>query len=165
MLPECAIECIKASCAVRVAERVHLIEQIRMSADGALPEHDQITGQDVGALDGDADRYRAIQIAHVVLRTVDHGLAAMDIHRVIDGNAHPLRRLQLHDAGDDGGMVTVIERGTRQPPRSVEQIRGARDPRERLLDALELADRYTELLAHASISPAGARGVNGSRGR
>ena len=71
-----------------------------MRADRALPEHDQIAGQDIGALDRDADRHRAIEIAQVVLRTVDHGLAAMDVHGVVDGDPHPLGGLQLHDAGN-----------------------------------------------------------------
>ena len=76
-----------------------------MSADRALPEHDQIAGEDVGALDRDADRHRTIEIAEIVLRAVDHGLAAMDVHGVVDRDPHPLGGVQLHDAGNDGGMM------------------------------------------------------------
>jgi hypothetical protein len=82
-----------------------------MGADRALPEHDEIAGQDVGALDRDADRHRAVEAAHVVLRAVDHGLAAMDVHGVVDHDAHPLGGVQLHDPGDDSGMMSLVERG------------------------------------------------------
>ena len=136
-----------------------------MRADRALPEHDQVAGQDVGAFDGDADRHRAIEIAHVVLRAVDHGLAAMDVHGVVDRDPHPLGGLQLHDAGNDRGMMALIERGAGQPPRRVEQIGGAGDARQRLLDAFELADRHVELLADARIGAGGARGVGRARRR
>ena len=136
-----------------------------MSADRALPEHDEIAGQDVGALDRDADRHRAIETAHVVLRAVDHGLAAMDVHGVVDRDPHPLGGLQLHDAGNDRRMMALVERGAGQPPRRVEQIGGAGDAGERLLDALELADRHVELLADPRIGAGGARGIGRARGR
>ena len=136
-----------------------------MRADRALPEHDQIAGQDVGALHGDADRHRAIEIAEVVLRPVDHGLAAMDVHGVVDRDPHPLGGLQLHDAGNDRGMMALVERRAGQPPRGVEQIGGAGDARQRLLDAFELADGNAELLADAGIGAGGARGIGRAGGR
>ena len=98
-----------------------------MGADRALPEHDEIAGQDVGALDGDADRHRAIKTAEIILRTVDDGLAAMDVHGVVDRDAHPLGGVQLHDAGNHRGMMALVERRAGQPPRGVEQIGGAGD--------------------------------------
>ena len=165
MFPECRVEGIEAARTVVIAERVHLFEQIRMRADRALPEHDQIAGQDVGAFDGDRDRHRAIEGTQIVLRAVDHGLAAMDIHCIVDRGPHPLGRLQFHDAGDDGRMMALIERGAGQSPRGVEEIGCRRDARERLLDALEFADGDAELFADAGIGAGGACGEGGARGR
>ena len=122
-----------------------------MRADRALPEHDQIARQDIGALDGDADRHRAIEVAEIILRAVDDRLAAMDVHGVVDRDPHPLGGMQLHDAGNDRGMMALVERRAGQPPRGVEQIGGAGNARQRLLDAFELADRDAELLADAGI--------------
>ena len=136
-----------------------------MRADRALAEDDEIAGEDVGALHGDADRHRAIEVAHVVLRAVDHGLAAMDVHGVVDRGAHPLGGVQLHDAGDHRGMMALVERGAGQPPRGVEQIGGAGDARQRLLDALEPSDRHVELLADPRIGAGGARRIGGARRR
>ncbi len=165
MFPERLVEGVEALGAIALAERVHLIEQIGMRADRALPEHDQIAGEDVGALHGDADRHRAIEIAEIVLRAVDHGLAAMDVHGVVDRDPHPLGGVQLHDAGDDSGMMALVERGAGQPPRGVEQIGGAGDAGERLLDAFEFGDRDAELLADAGIGAGGARRIGRTGGR
>ena len=60
-----------------------------MRADRALPEHDEISGQDVGALHRDADRHRAIEAPEIILRPVDDRLAAVHVHGVVDCNAHP----------------------------------------------------------------------------
>ena len=136
-----------------------------MSANSALAKHDEIARQDIGALDGDADRHRAIEIAEIVLWPVDHGLAAMNVHGVVDRDPHPLGGVQLHDAGNDGGMMPLIEGRTGQPPRGVEQIGGAGDARERLLDAFELADGNAELFADAGIGAGGARRIGGACGR
>ena len=165
MFPERFVEGVQPFSAVLLTQRVHLVQKIRMSADRALPEYDEIAGQDIGALHRDADRHRAIEGAHVVLRSVDHGLAAMDVHGIVDGDPHPLGRLQLHDAGDDRGMMALVERGAGQPPRGVEQIGGPGDPGQRALDAFELADRHVELLADPGVGAGGARGKGRARGR
>ena len=89
----------------------------------------------------------------------------MDVHGVVDRDPHPLGGVQLHDAGNDRGMMALVERRTGQPPRRVEQIGGAGDARQRLLDAFELADRNAELLADARIGAGGARGIGRTRGR
>ena len=123
-------------------------------------------GHDLGiAFDGDGDRYRAIEAAEIILRAVDHGLATMDIHRIVDRDPHPLGGVQLHNAGNNRGVMTLVERSTGQPPRGVEQIGGAGDARQRLLDAFELSDRYVELLADARIGAGGAGGIGSSRCR
>ncbi|MGY3293863.1 hypothetical protein ACVWW3_000358 [Bradyrhizobium sp. LM2.9] len=162
MLPERLVEGGEPAFTVGIGKRIHLVEQIRMRADGALPEHDEIAGEDIGTLDGDADRDSAVEIAEIVLRTVDHGLAAMDVHGVVDRGAHPLGRVQLHDAGDDGGMDASVQRGASEPPCRVELIGGADDAGERLLDALELGDGDAELLADAGIGAGGAGGIGGA---
>ena len=163
MFPERLVEGLQPLGAIGFAERVHLLEQIGMRADCALPEHDQIAGQDIGALDSDADRHRAIEIAKIILRPIDHGLAAMDVHGVIDRDPHSLGGVQLHDAGNDGGMMPLVERGTGQPPRGVKQIGRAGDAGERLLDAFELADGNAELFANAGIGTGGARRIGHAR--
>ncbi len=55
--------------------------------------------RDVRAFHRDGDRHRAIKTAHIVLRSIDDGLAAVHIHRVINRNPQPLGSMQLHDAG------------------------------------------------------------------
>ena len=165
MFPERLVEGVQPLGAVLLAQRVHFLKQIRMRADGALPEYDQVAGENVGALDRDADRHRPIVITQVILRTIDHGLAAMDVHRVVEHDPHPLGGVQLHDAGDDRGMMTLVERGAGQPPRRIEQIGGAGDAGERLLDAFEFSDRHVELFAYPRIRAGGARRVGRTRGR
>lgn len=163
VFPERSVEGGEPALAIGVGQRVHLVEQIGMRADRALPEHDEIAGEDIGALDGDADRHGAMQIADIVLRAVDHRLAAMDIHGIVDRGPHPLGRMQFHDAGDHGGMNAGVERCAGQPPCCIELVGGRNDARERLLDALEFGDGDAELLADAGIGTGGARGIGGAR--
>ena len=80
-----------------------------------------------------------------------HGLAAVNIHRVVDGYAQPLGRLRLHDGGDDGRVVALVERGACQAPCGIEQIGRARQPAETFLDGFEASDRDMKLLADARI--------------
>jgi len=49
-------------------------------------------------------------------------------------------------------------------PRGIEQIGGAGDAGERLLDAFEFPDRHVELLADPRIGAGGARRVGRARG-
>jgi len=165
MAPQRLVEFVQSARAIFIAQRVHFGEQIRVRADRALPKHDEIAGEDIGALHRDADRHRAVEAAHIVLRAVDDGLAAMDVHGVVDHDAHPLGGMQLHDPGDDRRMMALIESGTCQPPRGVDQIGRAGDAGERLLDAFELGDGNAELLADAGIGTRGARGIGGAGGR
>ena len=53
--------------------------------------------------------------------------------------------------------MPLIEGRTGQPTRGVEQIGGAGDAGERLLDTFELADGNAELLADAGIGAGGVR--------
>ena len=55
MFPERLVEGVQALVMIAVAQRVHLVEQIGMGADRALPEHDEIAGQDICALHAELD--------------------------------------------------------------------------------------------------------------
>ena len=136
-----------------------------MAADRPLAELDQAAGDDVGALDRDADRHRTIEAAHVVERAFLHGLAAVDVHRVIDRHAQPLGRLRFHDRRDHRRLVAVVDAGAGVPPRGIDQIGGGGHAAEPFLDRLEAADRHVELLADARIGSRGVRGEDAAGGR
>jgi len=70
----------------------------------------------------------------------------MHIHRIVDGTAHALRRVQLHNGRDDRRMMTLIEGGAGKAARRVEQVGGSSDTAERFFYALEPVDRDIELL-------------------
>src|ERR1044072_1360952 len=69
MGPEIAVERFEPAGAIGILERGHLLEQVGMAADGALPELDQAAGDDIRALDRDADRDRAGRRADIIVRT------------------------------------------------------------------------------------------------
>ena len=75
MTPEHVVEDLHAALFVRIAQRQHLGHQVRMRADGALAEDDQVARQDVGAFDRDGDGHGAVQRTQVVARPVDHAPA------------------------------------------------------------------------------------------
>ncbi len=53
-----------------------------------------------------------------------------------------------------------VERGAGQPSRGVELVGGGGDACQGLLNAFELRDRDTELLADAGLGAGGARGIS-----
>ncbi len=59
----CTIEFGQGLLFVRFLQRVHLLQQPGVRADGSLSEDDQAAGQYVGAFDSDSDRHRAIDMA------------------------------------------------------------------------------------------------------
>ena len=85
----------------------------------------------------------------------------MHVHGVVDRHAHALGRLLLHDGGDDGRMVPVVERRAGHAARGIEQIGGGGHAAEPFLNGLELPNRDMELLADARI---GAGHMGGERG-
>ncbi len=135
-----------------------------MAADRTLAEDDQVAGQDVGALDRDPDRRRAVQIAQVVERAIDHRLAGMDVHGVVDGGAQPVGGAGLHDRRDDRELAPLIQPGAGQPTAGIEQVRRARQPGEAFLDALEAGNRNAELLPDPGIGAGAAGGQRGAGG-
>src|SRR5690606_29909548 len=80
MGPEGFVERIETALLILVFERQHFLQQIRMTADRALAENDQVARQDIRAFHRDADRDRAIEIAEIILRPVDHRLTGMNVH-------------------------------------------------------------------------------------
>ncbi|CFU09251.1 Uncharacterised protein [Bordetella pertussis] len=165
MLPEQAMEGLQAALGVLVAQSQHLAHQVRVGADRSLAEYDQAARQDIGALDRDGDGHRAIQIAEIVRRTVDHRLAGVHVHRVVDRLAHALGGVVFHDGGDHRRLVPLVQRRAGQAARGLDQIGVARQPRQLLLHTLELADRDAELAADTRVHAGGARADHGRRGR
>ena len=165
MGPECLVEGIEAALAVGVFERLHFLEQIRVAADRALAELDQRAGDDIGAFHRDGDRHAAIKAAEIIQRPFDDGLAAVHVHGVADHDPHAFGGLRLHDGGDHGRMMAVVERRAGHAARGVEQISGGGDAAEPLLDRLEFGDRHVELLADARIGASGMSGKRSSRRR
>ncbi len=164
MAPERLVELREPLPAVGILERRDLLEQVGMAADRALAELDEAAGDDVGALDRDADRHRTIAAAEIVERAFLDGLAAVDVHGVVGDHAQPLGRLLLHDGGDHRGLVTVVDGGAGEPARRVDQIGGGGHAPEPFLNGLELADRHVELLADARIGSGRVRGEGGAGG-
>src|SRR5262249_9918419 len=151
MRPEGFVEGVESTLAVGILQCRHFFQQIRMTADGALTEVYAARGDDGGAFDGDADRHAAIEAAKVVEWAVDDALAAMHVHRVVDGDAHALGCLRLHDGGNDGRMMPIVKRRTGHATRRIEKIGGCRHTPEPLLYRFEPRDRDVELLADAPI--------------
>ena len=101
-------------------------------------------------LDGDRDRVRHVGVGEHVPRSADDRGAAKDVHPVGHALAEQLGEVVLRDRGDDRRLAG------RQPAggvgeRRVEGVRPAADPRQRLDDALELADRQAELTTHGGV--------------
>src|SRR4029077_20843265 len=108
-----------------------------MAADRSLTELDEAAGDDIGAFDRDADRHATIKAAKIIEGAFDDALAAMDVHRVVDGNAHALSCLRFHNGGDDRRMMSIVKpsEGNRAP--RIKQIGIRRHASEPLLDRLE----------------------------
>ena len=128
-----------------------------MAADGTLAEDDQRAGQDVGALDGDADRDLLVGAADEIGRAETDALAADDVHAVIDDLAGTLGDVVFGDGGDDRRLLAEVDGAGGHRARGIHHVGIGADARQRLLDALELADGHLELAAHAGIAADGAR--------
>ncbi len=157
MTPEGSVELLERHLPILFFQSLHLIKQVRMAANGTLSEDDEVARQDIRAFDGDADRNGAVEIAEIVRRSVDHRLARMNVHRIVHRLPHTIRRLRLHDGGDDGKLAAAVQPGAGEPPRGIEEIGGARDVSQPRLHAFELPDRQVELLAHARVSAGSPR--------
>ncbi len=131
-----------------------------MRANRSLSEHDQVARQNVRAFHRDGHRHRALKIAHCS----SAGRRSRFLPPQISiASSTVMRRRSVACSfmmpEITAGWVSLIERGAGQPPRGVELIGRAGDPRQRLLDALELSDRHMELLADARTDAGGARAI------
>ncbi len=155
MAEQCRVERYRCLFAVGLAGCGHLLQHERMAADRALPEDDQAARQDVRAFDGDRNGYLHVRGTDEVRRSHADALAADDVHRVVDDLPAALGEMELRDAGDDRGLLAQVDRRGGQRARGIHHVQVAAHPRQRFLDALELADRRLELLAHVRIAADG----------
>gem|GEM_PF-5617843 len=127
-----------------------------MAANGALAEDDQAARQDVGAFHGDGHRHLLVGAAEEVRGAEADALAAEDVHAVVHRLAGALGDVVLDDGGDHRGLLAEVDRAGGHDAGGVAQVQVAAQARQRLLDALELADRRLELVAHAGVAADGA---------
>src|SRR5690606_22434745 len=76
---------------------LHFLQHPRMATDRALPEDHQAAGHDVRAFDRDRDRRALPAATDPVVRTEDHALATVHVHRVARDLAREFRRVVFRD--------------------------------------------------------------------
>ena len=101
MVGERRLEGVLTTLAIGILRGLDLAVEIGMRAQRALRERDQRPRQDVGAFDRDADRNHLVGRLQIVARPIADGAAAVNIEGVVDGAAHPLRRLVFHERGEN----------------------------------------------------------------
>lgn len=143
---------------VPVARGAHLLEDERMTADGALPEDDEAAREDVRPFHGDGDRKLLVGPAQEVVGPQADALAAQDVHGVAHHGAFAFGDVVFADRGYHRGPLAQVDGAGRHDPRRVHQVKVSAHARQRLFDALEPSDRHVELPADARI---GARGAHG----
>ncbi len=124
---------------------------VGVGAEKPLAKDDQGASEDVRPLDRDADRSARDGVGQDVPRAPAKPRAAEHVHRVEHDPAQPLGRFDLERAGDDGRFLTARDGARRENARRVQPIGLASNPRERLFDPLEAADRQPELMAHPRV--------------
>ena len=130
-----------------------------------LPVDDHGSCEDIGPFDGDSNRDRLIRLREDVAGASADCCAGLNIHRVVEYLAHRFCEVRLCDGGDDRRAFTRVDRTGGQGARGAHQIGQSADSRERLLDALEPANRNIELLTHCCIRANAARGeLSGGEG-
>ena len=130
---------------------VHLGAHERMAADRALAEDDQVAREDVRAFDRDRDRHGLVVAGHVILRAEHDRFAAVHVHCVVRDQPAELGVVVLQDRRRHRGLLAVRDRGDGDARRGRHRVDVPRHPRERLADAVELADRQTELAAQSRV--------------
>ena len=109
MRPERLIKSLKRLGFILHLQCQHIVEHMRMRTDRPLAENDQAAGDNIRALDRDANWYRAVEWQQVVERPVDHSFARMHIHRVIQRLAHFKGRVGFHNGRNDGKRTAFIQ--------------------------------------------------------
>ena len=140
-----------------------------MTTDGPLAKNDKRAREDVGPLDRDRHRDHLIGSPEIIVRAETNAFAAMDIHRVIDHDAHALGHVVFGNGRQHRWLLAHVQRTRGDGTARIHQICVAADTCQRLFDALEFSDRCFELLTNARIRAARHRGKfpggNGLRGQ
>ncbi len=151
MAVESALEVGHALVLIAILQRLDLGEEIGVTAQRALGEGDQRAGQDIGALNRDADRDHLIGALDVVRRPVANAAAAVNVERVVDALPHAVGRNIFEQRRDDRGLLAGGDHGGGHGARGLEPVGRFDHARQRLFHALHVADRQIELLADAGV--------------
>ena len=127
-----------------------------MTAERALGEGDQRAGEDIGALNGDADRHHLIGALDVVRWPVANAATAVNVERVVHALPHAVGRNIFEQRRDDRGLLAGGDHRGGDGAGSLEPVGRLDHARQRLLDAFHVADRQIELLADAGVGGGGA---------
>jgi hypothetical protein len=146
-----ALEGSEALPGVRVLARLDLAIEVRMRPKRALCEGDQGPRQNIGTFNRDAYWHHLVGRLQIVGRSIADTTTTVEIHRVVDGAAHPLGRLVFHDGGDDRRLLATRDHGRRDGAAGLVDVGRLGHAHERLLQALHLGDRQSELLADPAI--------------
>ena len=165
MPPERGIKGLQRVVVVVLRRRLNLFQQPRVAAYRALAEHHHAARQNVGALDGDANRRRLVQPRDMVARAKANARTAVHIHRVVGDLAHAFGQVVFGNRRRDGRAVPLLQRLGDDAARGVGQPGVAGDARQRLGDALKLADGQMKLVADARVGAGGEAGGLAGRGR
>ncbi len=157
VIPQCEIEFSARFHRILGAGRRDFLEHVRMAADRTLAEDHHAAGEDVGAFDGYTDRNLLVGAAQIVIGTKTDALAAVHVHGIVDDLAAALGTVILDDRRYDRGLLAQVHRARGHGARRIDRVGIAADARQRFFDALEFANRYPELAAHAAVCSRGAR--------
>ena len=119
-----------------------------------MREGDQRARQDIGALDGDADRHHLIGALDVVRRPIADAAPAMDVERVVHALTHALGRDIFEQRRDDRRLLTGRDHRCGHSARRLELVGILSHAGQRLFHAFHEADRQVELLPDAGIGRA-----------
>ena len=122
MAPKRLIEFDTGPRRIRLPSRGNFLQHIRVAADGALPEDNHASGQNVGAFDGNADGNLLIGAAKIIVRPQADALAAMHVHRVVDDRAPAFGAMIFDDGGDHRGFFTQVDGAGGHGPRRVDRV-------------------------------------------
>ena len=138
---ESLLERFEARVLVGVLSGLDFRIKIGVAPQGSLREDDEAAGENVRALDRNADGRNLIGGLQIVVGAVADALAAVDVKRVVQRSAHSFRGLIFHEAGNDRRLGSLADHRRGDGSRGFQRIGRLRDLRERLDNALHAADR------------------------